>query len=175
MLRCLFALILAASARPESKKPAAPQGPKPPPEQQQVRFFEGEWHCEGKVLEAPVQIRWVFKSEANKFWMSARSAEQKSKIRPLPHETMGYWGWDAAGHEFVRIMMGNQGDWERASSPGWTGEAWVWTGEINQGDGQKTPMRHTITSNGPREFSDKLELNVDGEWRTAAVNSVCKK
>ena len=175
MFRCLMLLVLAAAARPESKKSPAPQGPKPAPEQQQTRFFEGDWHCEGKAFEVPVQTRWLFKAEANKFWLSARAVEQKTKLRPLPRESLGHWGWDAAGHEFVRVMMDNQGDWERASSPGWTGEDWTWTGEINQADGRKTPMRHTITSNGPREFSDKLELNVDGEWRTAAVNSVCKK
>jgi hypothetical protein len=73
------------------------------------------------------------------------------------------------------MVVGNLGDWETASSIGWEGDDMIWSGEINNFNGQNVRVRQTITKQGPREFTDKLEVNVGGEWVLVNRNSACRR
>src|SRR4051812_43128576 len=94
---CLcFGLSLALGA--VRKEPTVP-GPKAAPELGQLRFFEGQWTCEGKTSPTPggpvhaVTVKLTAKLQPDRFWLAVRSVEQKSKEHPLPHESNGYWGY----------------------------------------------------------------------------------
>src|SRR4051812_27950560 len=79
---------------------APPEKPRAAPELGQLKFFEGQWTCEGKVAATPggaaqpVTVKSTIKLQPDRFWFVVRTAEQKAKDRPLPHEAQGYWGYD---------------------------------------------------------------------------------
>jgi hypothetical protein len=177
---CLWlALSLSFGTSKGSKAPPVP-APKAAPELGQIRFFEGQWTCEAKMASPtggpmhPVTIKLTAKLQPDRFWIAVHTAEQKSKEHPLPHESNGYWGYDANARQFLRLMVGSFGDWESATSVGWAGDELTWSGEINNLDGRNVRFRHTVTKGGPREFEDKTEINVGVEWQPWASRA-CKR
>ena len=154
---------------------------KPAPEQEQLRFFTGDWKCEVKVAAGPqgpertARARYASHFQADKFWYSVRYVIDKVDHGAMLRETVGHCGYDSQARQFVCALFGNQGEWELITSQGWKGEEWVWSGELNNFDGHKLPLRQIITSRGPWEFSDRTEVNVDGEWRAFAADTSCKK
>ena len=175
--RLWFALPLALLAA--KKDPVVP-GPKAPPELAQLRFFEGQWTCEGKLASTPggsthpVTVKLTAKLQPDRFWLAVHAAEQRSKEHPLPHESNGFWGYDAAARQFLRMAVGSFGDWERATAVGWAGDELTWSGEINNLGAENIRFRHTVTKLGPREFEDKTEVHAGQDWLPLASGN-CRR
>ena len=70
------------------------------------------------------------KLEVDKFWQSFRYEESKSKEHP-GLKVRGLWGYDQGSKRYVSTAVGNHGEWNTASAPGWEGDKLVWTGEIS--------------------------------------------
>jgi hypothetical protein len=153
----------------------------PAKELEQLKFFDGEWKCDGKMEASEQGPAHTFKStvsikpESNNMWYGINYTEEKSKDHPA-RTGRGYWGYDPSSKQFVRMFVGSNGDWETATSQGWTGNELVWTGTLHNFMGQpKTEFKHSFTKKGNNEFTDKFETNNQGTWKTMPGSCTCKK
>jgi hypothetical protein len=171
-----------AAAAPAAKPaaPPAPPAPKPAPELDTFKFFLGKWKCEGKQMASPMfGPEHAIKGSAegklvvDNFWQSFTYEEKKTKEHP-GLKVMGLWGYDQGSKRFVRSAVGNHGDWDTASAPGWEGDKLIWTGEIS-GPMGRIPFHHTFTKKSDKEWTHALELRgPDGKW-TETEQVTCKK
>ena len=175
-----------AAAAPAAAKPAAapaaamPPAPKPAPELDTFKFFLGRWKCDGKAFVSPmsptehgVKGNAEGKLEVDKFWQSFTYEEAKSKEHP-GLKVKGLWGYDQGSKRYVRSAVGNHGEWDTASAPGWEGDNLVWTGEISGPQG-RIAFHHRFTKKGDKEWVHFLELRTpDGKWVPTEEIS-CKK
>ena len=132
---------------------AAPATPPPPPkpaaELDTFKFFLGKWKCDGKAFASPmsptehaVKGSAEAKLEVDNFWQSFTYEEKKTKEHP-GLKVNGCWGYDQGAKRFVRAAVGNHGEWDTASAPGWEGDKLVWTGELS-GPMGRVPFHHTL-------------------------------
>lgn len=173
-LACLSLAASAPAAR--AQPPAGP--PKPAAEMDQLKMFLGSWTCEGKQLagpggEHPLKATVTAKAELGGFWQSFVYEEKKTKEHPMAAKVMGSWGWDAANRQFVRADRDSLGGWFAPTSPGWQGDRFVWTGELD-GPMGKMPAKHTFTKQGDKAFLHTLEITAQGKAMTI-FEVTCKK
>src|SRR5262245_43932889 len=123
-------LTLAASAGAE--QPAPPPAPKPASELDTFKVFLGRWKCDGKAFASPlsptehaVKATAEAKLEADNFWQSFNYEEKKTKEH-AGLKVKGLWGYDQGSKRFVRAGVGNRGEWDTASAPGWEGDKLIW-------------------------------------------------
>jgi hypothetical protein len=170
----------AASAPAAAAKPVAPPPPKPAPELDAFKLFLGKWKCEGKAMASPmtgpehaIKASAEGKLEVDNFWQSFSYEEKKSKEHP-GLKVKGLWGYDQGSKRFVRAAIGNHGEWDTASAPGWEGDKLIWTGELS-GPMGRIPFHHTFTKKSDKEWMHVLEVRgPDGKWaQTEEVT--CKK
>jgi hypothetical protein len=180
----------APSAKPAAPAPAAapaaaapagpPPAPKPPAENDQIKFFVGKWKCDGKQFANPMMgPEHTFKATAeskmdgDNFYQSWSYEEKKSKDH-MPVKIKGMWGWDAGTKKFVRAGADNRGGWDSATAPAMEGDKIVWTGEVS-GPMGKMPFHHTFTKKSDKEWSMALEVKApDGKWGPLS-EVTCKK
>jgi hypothetical protein len=168
----------AAPAAPPSA--AAPPAPKPAAELDTFKFFLGRWKCDGKAFAGPlsptehgVKATAEAKMEVDKFWQSFTYEEAKTKEHP-GLKAKGLWGYDQGSKRYVSATVGNHGEWDTASAPGWEGDNLVWTGEIS-GPLGRIAFHHRFTKKGDREWVHFLELRTpDGKW-VPSEEITCKK
>ena len=169
------------AAAPAATAPAAmPPAPKPAPELETFKFFLGRWKCDGKAFVGPmsptehgVKGTAEAKLEVDKFWQSFSYEESKSKEHP-GLKVRGLWGYDQGSKRYVSTTVGNHGEWNTASAPGWEGDNLVWTGEIS-GPLGRIPFHHRFTKKGDKEWVHFLELRTpDGKW-VPSEEITCKK
>ena len=166
----------AAPAAPATPPPA----PKPAPELDTFKFFLGKWKCDGKAFVSPMSpaehgVKGTAESklEVDNFWQSFNYEEKKTKEHP-GLKVKGLWGFDQGSKRFVRAAIGNHGEWDTASAPGWEGDKLIWTGELSGAQG-RIPFHHTFTKKSDKEWTHLLELRLpDGKWIPAEELS-CKK
>ena len=173
-----------APAAPAAPAAAAPATPPPPPkpavELDTFKFFIGKWKCDGKAFASPMSpTEHAVKGSAeaklvvDNFWQSFTYEEKKTKEHP-GLKVNGYWGYDQGAKRFVRGAVGNHGEWDTASAPGWEGDKLVWTGELS-GPMGRVPFHHTFTKKSDKEWTHLLELRLpDGKW-VPAEDITCKK
>ena len=157
-----------------------PPPPKPAAELDTFKFFLGKWKCDGKAFASPmsptehaVKGSAEGKLEVDNFWQSFNYEEKKTKEHP-GLKVKGYWGFDQGAKRFVRAAVGNHGEWDTASAPGWEGDKLVWTGELSGAQG-RIPFHHTFTKKSDKEWTHLLELRLpDGKW-VPAEEIACKK
>ena len=65
------------------------------------------------------------------------------------------------------------GGYGMASSPGWEGDDFVWTGDAWM-NGQKAPYRQTFTRAKDGSISEQWEIQIDGQWKKL-TSGTCKK
>ena len=167
---------------PHPRPPPAtpPPAPKPAPELDTFKFFLGKWKCDGKAFVSPMSptehgVKGTAESklEVDNFWQSFNYEEKKSKEHP-GLKVKGLWGFDQGSKRFVRAAIGNHGEWDTASAPGWEGDKLIWTGELSGAQG-RIPFHHTFTKKSDKEWTHLLELRLpDGKWIPAEELS-CKK
>ena len=113
------------------------------------------------------------KLEVDNFWQSFTYEEKKTKEHP-GLKVKGYWGYDQGAKRFVRAAVGNHGEWDTASAPGWEGDKLVWTGELS-GPMGRIPFHHTFTKKSDKEWTHLLELRLpDGKWVPAEEHHLQK-
>ena len=149
---------------------AEPARPTPPPELEQLRFFEGDWLCEGQEADTPwskghkTRTTVKVKTDLDKFWYSGKIDQDKSDDTPHPLEAKFHWSYDAAQKRFEGGWIDNTGGWAMQSSAGWEGDVMTWTGQAAV-QGQRTAMRDVVTRKGKDEFHHAYEAEIDGSWK----------
>lgn len=162
---------------------AAAQGAPPPPAEELTavgKWFEGNWKCAGKRLashmgpEAPTKGKYTSKADLNGYWLSMRYEEQKAKDNPKPYVSALTVGWDPSKKQLVRTDIDGMGGITHSTSPGWSGDTMVFSGEAMMGP-QKAAWKHTITKKGDKEFTSAVEMaGPDGKLAPMTEGS-CKK
>jgi hypothetical protein len=175
----LSLLALPALGAPEAAKPVAPAPaakpvappppPKPAPQLEQLKFFLGNWKCAGKQLatpmygpEHPFTGTASAKLESDGFWQQITYEEKKTPQHP-GLKLVGLWGYDLGGKRFIRAFGSSMGGWDSATSVGFNADKMVWTGDLSSPAG-RMPFRQTFTKKSDKEWSFRLELNVQGTW-----------
>jgi hypothetical protein len=155
---------------PPPPKPATPPAPpRPAPQLEQLKFFLGNWKCSGKQLATPmfgpehaITGTASAKLESDGFWQEFTYEEKKTKDHP-GLKLVGLWGYDVGGKRFIRAAGSSMGGWDSATSVGFNAEKMVWTGDLSSPTG-RMPFRQTFTKKSDKEWSFRLELNVQGNW-----------
>jgi hypothetical protein len=162
------------AAAPPAGAPSGP--PKPAAQVDQLKFFAGNWSCEGKGFaptEHPIKANVKVKSDLNNFWQTFVYEEKKTRENPGAAKVAGMWGWDAGGKRFVRADADSMGGWFSPTSTGWAGDQFVWVGDMSSPAGM-LPARHTFSKKSDKEFVHALELNIQGK-NTPIFEVTCKK
>ena len=102
------------------------------------------------------------KLEADGFWQQVTYEETKTKDHP-GLKLVGLWGYDTAGKRFIRAFGGSLGEWDSATSVGFNADKMVWTGDLSSPAG-RMPFRQTFTKKSEKEWTFRLELNMQGNW-----------
>jgi hypothetical protein len=129
--------------------------------------FAGTWSCIGSAEASPQAAAHPTRATltfAPGPWLRVRYSERKTRENPLPQAGLERWGKEGSG--WVRYLFDNAGGSGRAESPGWQGDALVWTGEY-QLRGEKLAFREIFTLEDGA-LLDTLELNQAGEWKVMA-------
>jgi len=175
----------AAAAKPAAgpASPAAaappPPAPKPAAELEQLKYFEGNWKCEGKQPagpfgpEHPYKSSFKMKKDVDSFWIGLEYEQKKSKVHPLPIKAKGFVGFDSVAKKFVTIGVDNTGGWISESSTGWEGDKLVFSGEGSM-MGQKVSFRETYTKKGDKAFGWMGEMKMGKDFISVG-NDDCKK
>jgi hypothetical protein len=161
----------AKAAAPAAAKPAVspPPAAKPAAQLDQLKFFLGNWKCTGKQLATPMfgaehPFTGVASArlESDGFWQQITYEEKKTPQHP-GLKLVGLWGYDVGGKRFIRAFGGSNGSWDSATSVGFNADKMVWTGDLSSPTG-RMPFRQTFTKKSDKEWSFRLELNVQGNW-----------
>lgn len=153
--------------------------PKPAPEMANLKYFAGTWSCNGDSPAGPfgpahkTQGTLTLKADLDGFWYVGTATEKKTASNPHPVKGMLHVGYDAGAKQYVQLWIDNFGSHAVQMSPGWEGDAIVYTGEQNL-MGEKATAKDTLTKKGANEFVHKFELTMKGETHTI-VEETCKK
>ena len=106
-------------------------------------------------------------------WYVFRTTEHATAANPDPLQAMYIWGYDEAAHHFVAAWVDSNGGRAAQTSPGWTNDTLVFTGEITIG-GRTVPLRDTFVKQGPRAYHHRGEVQVDERWITVDEEELTK-
>ena len=96
-------------------------------------------------------------------FVTGRYEEAKTKENPMPYRNAFFWGHDAKDKKFDAYSIDIFGGHAKQESPGWEGDAFVFTGEaVMMGD--KGQVRDTFTKKGDDALDHKGEMQHDGAW-----------
>ena len=161
--------LLGLPAMAQEKAAVPPPAPKPAPQLDQLKFFLGNWKCAGKQLATPmygpehaITGSASAKLEADGFWQQFVYEEKKTKEHP-GLRLVGLWGYDSGGKRFIRSAGSSMGGWDSATSVGFNADKMVWTGDLSSPMG-RMPFRQIFTKKSDKEWSFRLELNLQGAW-----------
>lgn len=169
----------ADGAKPGEGAPAAMAMPKPAPEMAQLKFFVGNWRCNGKAEASPFgpahgsKTTTRGKIDLDGFWLTVSVDEQKSKESPMPIHGRFASTYDGAGKKFVGLWYDNFGAWELMTSPGFEGDTITFSGDAMMG-GQKIPAKDAFTRKGDKEMVHTGEMEMQGKWMKL-YEETCKR
>lgn len=178
LVAALAAALGAATAgaqQPAEKK--APEMPKPAPEMAQLKFFEGNWACEGTIPASPFGPGGKMKgtvsihSDLGGFWQSGKVNATGGGMPPL--QGMFHTTYDTAAKQYTMLWVDNMGAWAQSTAKGWEGDKIVYSGESVMA-GQKIPARDSFTKNADGSLAHSWEAQLDGKW-TPMGEETCRK
>lgn len=162
-----FAALLLISMAAAQNPPAPP---KPAPELQRLKFFEGSWSITGTSAPGPWGPGGKFTvSEENAWGLGGFFLITKSTFKEgtgMTGNGVAYSGYDANKKKYTYDEFNSMG--EAGHSIGTVNDkTWTWT-KIEIG-GQKINGRFTLTETSPTSHNMKYEFSTDGgaTWNTA--------
>src|SRR6185369_6716550 len=120
---------------------------------QQMKFFEGNWRCEGKAPAGPMGPEHAYKStfkvhkDMDGFFYAQEYEQKKSKENPMPVHAKGYVTYETGSKKLVFMGIDNVGGMVTETSPGWEGDKLIASGD-GTAMGQKIGFRETFTKKG---------------------------
>jgi hypothetical protein len=176
MRHSLAALALVALAAPAFAQ--APPAPKPAPEMAQLKFFEGNWTCEGTVPASPMgpggkmNGSVAIHSDLGGFWQSGKVKATGGGM-PGTMEGMFHTTYDPAAKQYVMLWVDNMGGWAQSTAKGWESDTITYTGEGVMA-GQKIPSKDVFKKNADGSLRHTWEMQIAGQW-TPGGDETCKK
>ena len=134
------------------------------PELASLKYFQGSWACEGRFVAngRPISAAMTFAPELDGAWLAHRLYDRP----PNPFHALELWGYDKTARQFESFIHDNFGGVRLFTSPGWTGDRLVWTGDALTPDAKE--VQHFIFERKSQsEVRDELR-GEDGEGRVEA-------
>jgi hypothetical protein len=151
--------------------------PKPAPEMSQIAFFEGNWTCQGKMMESPLgpagegQSTVEVKKDLGNFF---QTGVVKGTMKGMPpFEGRFQVTYDPAAKQFVQFWVDNMGGWAQSTTSGWKGDTLVFAGDSHMGP-QTFRSRDTFTRSGAGTMKRVGEVEIKGKWMVIGEDN-CKK
>jgi hypothetical protein len=160
------ALVLAAPD--EAAKPAA--------EMSNLKWFDGNWTCDGTISPSPMgpggKVTSSVKSHTDLggFWQSGMV---KSSMGGKPGmEGMFHMTYDPGPKQYVLLWVDNMGGYSKETSSGWDGDKIVFSGQSAMG-GKQMGTRDTFMKVG-KSMKHDWEGEMDGKW-TPMGSETCNR
>ena len=168
------AVILPCAALQAAPEPAPP---KPAAEMANLKWFDGNWTCEGTVPPGPMgpggKIKGTVKSHADfgGFWQSGMV---KSSMGTMPAmEGMFHMTYDPGPKEYVLLWVDNTGGYSKETSSGWDGDKIVFSGTSSMA-GKQVATRDSFTKMG-KSMKHDWEGQMDGATWTPMGSETCTR
>jgi len=158
---------------------AAPdEAMKPAAEMSNLKWFDGNWTCEGAVNPGPMgpggKMSGTVKSHSDLggFWQSGMV---RSTMGGKPAmEGMFHMTYDPGPKQYVLLWVDNMGAYSHETSTGWDGDKIVFSGQTAMG-GKQMQSRDTFTKNGAASMKHDWEGQMDGATWTPMGSETCKR
>ena len=163
----------ALAAQPEEKKP---EGPKPPPEVQNLAYFLGAWSSEGEIKPGPMGAGGPTTGRDVCRWMPGNffvGCMMQTKGPMGLMQVQGVLGYDAEKKVYRWWSFDNLGQAETATGTLKDG-TWTWSGESKLGD-KMVKTRYTMSDTKPEGYSFRWESSPDGKTWTALMTGKVAK
>jgi hypothetical protein len=145
----------------------------------QLDYFKGTWTCKGTAFAMPdapehavsgkTGTKWIM----NGTWLQFNYDSMKTKADPKPMSAAGFMGWDAEHKNFVMGSVCSDGCFSSESSPGWDGDAMIFSGPNHMG-GMTMNGRDEFYKVSSTEFKYVAQIEMNGQWQKG-LEQVCKK
>jgi hypothetical protein len=170
-----------AEVAPAQPPPAAP---KPPAEvEAMAKFMGGTWKCNGTAFANamnPTEHKYTSKMQAkldlDKYWITSRYEEKKTKEHTMAFKMQGYMTYDASQKKWVSMGVDNMGGWMMSTSAGMVGDKMESMGEATVPGMGKMGLKETVTKKSEKEINWAIEFQMGGKgpWVKGA-EAICKK
>lgn len=147
----------------------AAEPPATQPQMHQLDYFLGSWGCEGWNAAGPLgpehatQTGIVFAPDLDGVWLAMYWEESRTDENPRPWKLMNAFTYDAARNLFVFVSRDNTGAATIGTSPGWSGDSLVVSGDFTS-DGQSYSFRDVYVRRDARTFDFVTEIKSNGAW-----------
>jgi len=187
VLASASAVSLAQAPKPAAAPAAAPGGAPAPPatsphkpaaELDQIKWLEGNWHCDGKAPAGPMGPEHGYKStmkvkrDLDGFWYVGDYEQKKSKENPMAVKARSFIGFDPVAKKVVSLGVDSFGGALQLSGA-IEGDKLTTEGEGTMG-GQKMGFKQVFTKTGDKSLTWHGELKMGKDWTVVGDDS-CKR
>ena len=145
-----------------------------------LRFFTGTWQASGTFFATPFSDRKPIRMTIQVVpvlggsWVQTETAEEATADNPDPLLASYLWGRDAATGRLVAYWFDSSGGRAHETSPGWSGDRLVFTGEMTNG-GITFPLRDTFVHIDPDAYQHLGEIDLGQGWIPVDEESVRRR
>src|SRR6476660_7883101 len=136
----------------------------------QLDYFKGSWMCKGTAFamesapEHAVSGKLVNKWIMNGAWLQYNYDGVKTKSDPKPVSAAGFMGWDSEHKNFAMGGVCSDNCYSTESSPGWEGDAMIFTGPNHMG-GMTANGRDEFHKVSKSELKYVYQIEMNGKWQ----------
>jgi len=159
----------AFAAEPEDRKP---EGPKPPPEADQLSYFMGPWSSEGEVKAGPAGAGGSFQGREMCRWMPGKfflGCMAETRGPAGASQSQSILGYDADKKAFVAWSFDNEGRAETGTGTLKDG-TWTWIFDTRRG-GQASRLRYVMSDTKPDSYAMSVDSSTDGKTWTPVLTA----
>jgi hypothetical protein len=134
--------------------------------------FEGKWACQGVFPSSgkPIESQILFAPDLEGAWLSVRHDD----LPPNRFHAAEYWGFDPAEKQLIAFIYDSFGGARKFTSPGWTEDKLVWTGETAKTDPPVT-QRFVFRRDSPSQFVMNYEVKKGAADWVIGDTITCRK
>ncbi|BDG05959.1 hypothetical protein [Anaeromyxobacter oryzae] len=154
----------------DPRPPAPPGVAALPPGVSAVRDLAGDWTATSREPSTgkTFTFRYRLAPVLGGAWLAG-----EANAPDLGLEVRDLWGRDPETGRILRVVFDNQGTWATLFSSGWRGDQLVLEGVARAG-GRATPVRETITRDGPDALVATWESDTGDGWKTYSVERLVR-
>jgi uncharacterized protein DUF1579 len=175
----LLSAVAVAAVLPCAALQAAPdEAMKPAAEMSNLKWFDGNWTCDGTAEPGPFgpggKVTSKVKShlDLGGFWQSGMVRSSTGTTMPAM-EGMFHMTYDPGPKQYVMLWVDNMGGYAHETSSGWEGDKIVFSGSSAMG-GKQVQTRDTFVKSGTASMKHDWEGQIDGKW-TPMGSETCKR
>lgn len=164
---CLLAALVEATPIPRDLKPDFTN----------FRFLMGQWTCMVDSARRPRPFKQVLSTSVSGdgYWMVTKTITEPVPWNPITITAMDYLTYDPTTTRWIDITMDDYGLYDLSASPGWNGNAVVWT-EIAYPQLHGAKINHARTFTKINDGKTVLDTSFDeASGKHVGVVTTCEK